>query len=124
MTQKTKATWISGIFFIAPIVAFTFLAIFSSKQITIGNSTMNVGGSGIIALIAFIYLIFIIASIAFVVQGFRVHWVWGLLNLLVPLAFVAFCIVHPRAARIPMIFLGFGIGWLLILLTLMTFFKS
>jgi hypothetical protein len=39
------------------------------------------------------------AYLLLVVQGFRTHWVWGVLNLIVPLCALLFLIMHPRRAR-------------------------
>ena len=50
-----------------------------------------------------IKLLFIIAGIWFIVQGFRVHWGWGVANLLIPGAIIPFCIFHPKEAKKPMI---------------------
>jgi hypothetical protein len=50
-----------------------------------------------------IKLLFIVTGIWFVVQGFRVHWGWGVANLLIPGAIIPFCIFHPKEAKRPMI---------------------
>jgi hypothetical protein len=113
MTQQTKATWISGVFIFTPLVAFTLFQLFGSTAITIHHTTIPMGLVGLFTLLLVLKLIFIVAAIAFVVQAFRVHWGWGLANLLVPLAFIAFCFIHPRAAKIPLVIFGVGIWWLL-----------
>ncbi len=71
-----------------------------------------------LAILFILKLIFIVAGIAFVVQGFRVHWGWGLANLFVPFAFIPFCIIHRRAARVPVTITFIGVGWILLLLIL------
>jgi hypothetical protein len=61
-------------------------------------------------------LLFIVAGIWFVVQGFRVHWGWGVANLLIPGAIIPFCIFHPKEAKRPLILIGICLGVFLILL--------
>ena len=43
------------------------------------------------------------AYLLLVIQGFRTHWVWGVLQLLVPLSALLFLIKHPRRARAGML---------------------
>ena len=62
-----------------------------------------------------IKLLLIIAGIWFVVQGFRVHWGWGVANLLIPGAIIPFCILHPKESKRPLILIGVSLGLLLIL---------
>ena len=124
MNRQTKVTWISGVFLITPFVAFILFQLFGSKEITIHDATMPIGLVGFVTILLVLELIFIVAGVAFVVQGFRVHWVWGLANLLVPPAFIAFCFIHPRAAKIPLMILGIGVGWLLMLVILWIFGKA
>ena len=62
-----------------------------------------------------IKVIFIVAAISFIVQGFRVHWGWGLVNtFLGPLAGVVFFIKHRQEGRVPIYILAYGLILLLI----------
>jgi hypothetical protein len=61
-------------------------------------------------------LLFFVAAIWFVVQGFRVHWGWGVANLLIPFAIIPFCFLHPREPKKPLILIVAALGLLLILL--------
>lgn len=54
-------------------------------------------------------IILFAAYIAFIVQGFRVHWGWGLANLLGPLIGIVFFIVHRDKARVPIYLLSHGV---------------
>lgn len=46
----------------------------------------------------------LISVILFVIQGFRVHWGWGIANLLLfPFAGIVFYFRHEREARAPML---------------------
>jgi hypothetical protein len=112
MTQSTKAAWISGVFLITPFVLFILCAVYGSKEITVGHHHVRVAGLSFVITLFVLELISIVAGIAFVVQGFRVHWGWGLANLLVPFAMFVFCFVHPRAAKVPLIITGIGVVWL------------
>jgi len=111
----------SGVFIFAPFVAFILFQLIGSKAVTIHHTTLPIGIVGLITLYLVLKLIFIVAAIAFVVQGFRVHWGWGLANLLVPLAFIAFCFIHPRSAKIPLVIFGVGVWWSLMLVILWIF---
>lgn len=83
------------------------------SSITIGNTTIETVLLGFFAA----KIIWLLAAILFVIQGFRVHWGWGLANLLLfPLAGIALFIKHPREAKYPMIFLASSVVLLLIVL--------
>ena len=125
MTLQTKAAWISGGFlFIPPFLIFVLCEIYGSKVITMGETAMPFGLLCFLAILFILKLIFIVAGIAFVVQGFRVHWGWGLANLFVPFAFIAFSVIHRRAARVPVTITFIGVGWILLLLILWVMGKT
>lgn len=110
MAQHAKAAWISGACVIASI-AFLFIW---------GLASGISGGFGVLALLGCFYavkVIFIAAAIAFIVQGFRVHWSWGLANtFLGPLAGIVFFINHRQEGRVPIYILAHGLILLLILM--------
>jgi hypothetical protein len=83
-----------------------------SLRITLGGTTIDVLLIGFLA----VKLIFLLAGILFVVQGFRVHWGWGLANLLLPPAIIVFFVKHRQAAKFPAIVWGVGMGLLVLLL--------
>jgi hypothetical protein len=69
---------------------------------------MNTFGSSndislIFALLIFgvVWLLLFIAYIWLGVQGFRVHWGWGVANLLIPWAAIIFCFLHFEKSRKP-----------------------
>ncbi len=66
------------------------------------------------------WLAFVVAGILFVVQGFRVHFCWGLANLFIWPCVIAFAILYPRESKKPLIVFGFG---LTLLLCLFYFFR-
>lgn len=59
------------------------------------------------------------AFLLLVIQGFRTHWVWGVLHLLVPLSALLFLFKHPRRARAGML-LYLGAGLLFVSAAIMT----
>ena len=106
--QHTKAAWIFGACVISSI-AFLFVW---------GLASGISGGFGVLAILGCFYavrVIFIVAAISFIVQGFRVHWGWGLANtFLGPLAGVVFFIKHRQEGRVPIYILAYGLILLLI----------
>ena len=90
-------------------------------MITVGNYRVTIGVLCFFIAFLGLKLTFLIAGIAFVVQGFWVHWGWGLANLFVPFAMFVFCFVHPRAAKVPLIITVMGIVWSVALLVIWLF---
>jgi len=43
------------------------------------------------------------AYLLLVIQGFRTHWGWGLINLICPLAAILFLFKHPKQAKVGML---------------------
>ena len=109
VTQHTKAAWISGACVIASIAFFFILGLRSGIS----------GGFGVLAILGCFYavkVILIVSAIAFIVQGFRVHWGWGLANLILgPLAGIAFFINNRQKGRVPIYILGHGLILLLVI---------
>jgi hypothetical protein len=95
MTPHTKAACISGACLISAI-AFVFIA--GLTQVISGSFGTMVALASFLAM----KVIFIVADIAFTVQGFRVHWGWGLANLILgPLAMIVFFIKHRQEGKVP-----------------------
>ena len=110
MTRQAKATWISGVCIISPFVLFIIW------ELAFGSSR-DAGFLGIVAGFLAIKVILFVAAIAFIIQGFRVHWGWGLANLFLgPLAGIVFFIKHRQEGRVPMFIFAYGLILLLILL--------
>lgn len=87
-------------------------------SLTFGDTTVDTVLLGFLV----VKLIFIAAAIAFIIQGFRVHWSWGLANIfLFPLAGIALFIRHRQEAKIPMMIWTFGMALLVILLVCASF---
>ncbi len=84
-------------------------------MITFGNTSVEISLFALFALFLILKLLPIVAFIWFVVQGFRVHWGWGVANLLIPFAIIPFCIFHPKESKRPLILTGIGLGVFLIL---------
>lgn len=84
-------------------------------MITFGNTSIEISLIAVFAAILTVKLLSIVAVIWFVVQGFKVHWGWGVANLLIPGAFIPFCIFHPTEGKKPLILTGVWLGGILIL---------
>ena len=70
-------------------------------------------------------LVFFVSDISFIVQGFRVHWGWGLANVaLGPLAGIAFFIQHRHEGRVPIYILAHGVILLLVIVMCVIVFKA
>ena len=106
----------------ALILLFLFLfAASDSTSITVGHTIIGTNLLWLYSFLILINLAFLASGVLFVIQGFRVHWGWGLVNLIIPLAIIVFCIKHPREAIYPLIILGFGVCLLLVLLLIWAF---
>lgn len=72
----------------------------------------------VILVILSIKLLFFAAVVWFVVNGFRVHWGWGVANFLIPGAFIPFSFLHPEKGKIPLILITIGAAlWLILLIS-------
>jgi hypothetical protein len=114
--QHTKAVWISGACVIASVAFYLILL---------------PGGSGAFGLavilggLTAVKVILFAADVAFVVQGFRVHWGWGVANtFLGPLAGIAFFITHRHKGRVPIYVLVHGLILLFVIVMCLIFTKS
>jgi hypothetical protein len=67
------------------------------------NLSFNTGRWFFIVGFVAVKVAFLAAYIMFVIQGFRVHWGWGLANLLIPLSGLVFFVRHRREGKAPMI---------------------
>jgi hypothetical protein len=84
-------------------------------MIILGNASIEISLIAVFLAVLAVKLLPIIIVIWFVVQGFRVHWGWGVANLLMPVAIIPFCILHPQESKRPLILLGVCLGTFLIL---------
>jgi hypothetical protein len=84
-------------------------------MITFGNTSIDISLIAVFLTVWTIWLLFFVATIWFVVQGFRVHWGWGLANLLIPLAIIPFCFLHPKESKKPLTTVGIGLVLLVVL---------
>jgi len=84
-------------------------------MITFGNTSIDIKLIITFLSLGIVWLLFGIAGIWLVVQGFRVHWGWGFANLLFPFAAIVFCFLHFNEARKP-------VGLIMVALTLLLFF--
>jgi hypothetical protein len=82
-------------------------------KLTSGDTTTYLFLFGFIAF----KLIMVLAAILFIIQGFRVHWGWGLANIFMfPLGGIAFFLTHRREGKIPMLVWAFGMALLVFVL--------
>jgi hypothetical protein len=86
------------------------------------------GGFGVIAILAgfmAVKVIMFVSAIAFIVQGFRVHWGWGLANMFLgPLAGIAFFIQHRHEGRVPVYVLVHGLILLLVIVVCLIIYST
>jgi hypothetical protein len=115
MTRRPQHAWTIAACILAGVVILGYLGSNHSGEhasITFGHGTIDTTLLGFFA----VKIILLLSAIAFIVQGFRVHWGWGLANLfLFPLAGIALFIRHRREATYPMIIWSFGMALLVIL---------
>jgi hypothetical protein len=102
-TQHTKAAWISRACVISSIAVFFIWGLVSGIS----------GGFGVLAVLGCfvaVKVVFFVAAIAFIVQGFRVHWGWDVANLICgPLAGIVFFVKHRQKGRVPIYVLIHGL---------------
>ncbi len=117
MTQHTKAAWISGACVIASIAFFFIWGLASGIS----------GGFGVLAILGCftaIKVILFAADVGFIVQGFKVHWGWGVANIFLgPLAGIAFFINHRHKGRVPVYILVHGLILLLVVVMCAIIFR-
>jgi hypothetical protein len=105
--QHTKAVWMSGACLIASIGFYLIL---------LPSGSGAFGLAAILGCFMAVKVIMFVSTIAFIVQGFRVHWGWGLANLILgPLAGIAFFVNHRQKGRVPIYILGHGLILLLVI---------
>jgi hypothetical protein len=110
VAQHTKAARISGACVLASMAFYLILGLASGLS----------GGFGVLAILAAftaIKVILFASVIAFIVQGFRVHWGWGLANtFLGPVSGIIFFFNHRHEGRVPVYVLVHGLILLLVIL--------
>jgi hypothetical protein len=117
VTQHTKAAWISGSCVLASMAFFFILGLASELS----------GGFGVLAILAALTAVKVIlfaSTIAFIVQGFRVHWGWGLANFLGPVAGIIFFFNNRHEGRVPVYVLIHGLILLLVILVCLIVSKT
>jgi hypothetical protein len=113
--QHTKAVWISGACVIASVAFYSML---------LRSASGALGLAAILGCFTAVKVIFFAAYVAFVVQGFRVHWGWGTANLFVgPLAGILFFVQHRHEGRVPFYVLAHGLILLLVIVICLIIYK-
>jgi hypothetical protein len=83
------------------------------------------GLAAILGCLTAVKVILFAADIAFVVQGFRVHWGWGTANIFLgPLAGIPFFIQHRHEGRVPVYVLAHGLILLLVIVICLILYKA
>jgi len=125
MSRQAHLALIIAACLLAGLAVAGFLVLNDSgrfSSITVGHLAYGSAMIGLLALILGVKAAWLVAYVLFIIQGFRVHWGWGLANIfLFPLAGMVFFIRHRREAKIPMLIWVFGAALLLILLACATF---
>lgn len=107
MTQHTKTVWMSVACLIASIGFYLIL---------LPSGSGAIGLAAILGCFMAVKVIFFVSAIAFIVQGFRVHWGWGVANIFLgPLAGIVFFIKHRQKGSVPIYILGHGVILLLVI---------
>jgi hypothetical protein len=102
-TQHIKAILISAACVIASIAFFIIWGLASGVS-------EGFGALVILGCFMAVKVIFFASAIAFIVQGFRVHWGWGVANLICgPLAGIIFFIKHRQMGGVPIYILVHGL---------------
>ena len=118
MTQHTKAALMSGACVFASIAFFFFL----------GSASGISGGYGVLAILACfsaVKVIMFVSAIAFIVQGFRVHWGWGLASVFLgPLAGIVFFFNHRHEGRVPVYVFVHGLILLFVIVMCVIIYKA
>jgi hypothetical protein len=115
MTQHTKTVWMSVACLIASIGFYLIL---------LPSGSGALGLAAILGCFMAIKVIMFVSAIAFIVQGFRVHWGWGLANtFLGPLAGIAFFFNHRHEGRVPIYILVHGLVLLLVIAICLILYK-
>ena len=116
MSRRSQLALVIAACFLTGLVIVGY---FMSQQmghrgmLTSGDTTTYLFLFGFIAF----KLIMVLAAISFIIQGFRVHWGWGLANIfLFPLGGIAFFPTHRREGKIPMLIWAFGMALLVFVL--------
>ena len=113
--QHTKAVWISGACVIASVAFYLIL---------LPGGSGAFGLAAILGCLTAVKVIFFAADVAFVVQGFRVHWGWGTANILLgPLAGIPFFIQHRHEGRVPVYVLAHSFILLLVIVICLILYK-
>jgi hypothetical protein len=125
MAQRTKFL-LAGIaaFIVAALILlwFAFARTSWDHMVPVGHTRVDVSLIVVFLAVGVLKLLFIGSFVLFVMSGFRTHWAWGVVNLLLfPLSSVIFFFRHPRIARLPMILFASG---LLIVAIMWAFSKS
>jgi hypothetical protein len=111
MSRRSQLGLIIAACFFTATVIIAYLVSHQSEHL--GNITNEI----VLLMFFAVPFILIAAAIAFIIQGFRVHWGWGLANIfLFPLAGIALFIRHRQEAKIPMMIWTFGMAMLVVLL--------
>ena len=113
MTQRTKFL-LAGItaFIVAALILLWFALACTSwdHMVPVGDTRVDVSLIAIFLAVGVIKFLFIGSFVLFVMFGFRTHWAWGVVHLLLfPLSAVIFFIRYPRIARLPMILFASGL---------------
>jgi hypothetical protein len=85
-------------------------------MITIGNTSIQISLILTFVTLSIASVLQFVAVVWFVVQGFRVHWGWGVANLLIPGAIIPFCFLHFKESKKPLILFGIAVALVVVLL--------
>jgi hypothetical protein len=114
--QHTKAVWISVACVIASVAFYLIL---------LPGGSGAFGLAAILGCLTAVKFIMFVSAIAFIVQGFRVHWGWGLANLFLgPLAGIVFFTQHRHEGRVPIYVLAHGLILLLVIMVCLIIYKT
>jgi len=113
--QHTKAVWISGACVIGSIAFYLIL-------LPGGLGAFEI--AAILGGLTAVKVILFAADVAFVVQGFRVHWGWGVANIFLgPLSGIVFFTQHRHQGRVPIYIFVHGLILLFVIVMCLIIYK-
>lgn len=102
MTQTNRNALVISVGLAMTVLTLAVFKLFNPTW----NHMVDFGKTSVdIALLAFlgVQILFGLAYLLFVIQGFRTHWGWGVANMILPFAALIFFFTHPKRSKAPVL---------------------